>query len=173
MTAKKTSTTAKAELPADVEALSPEPDLVTLASGFVVRVEPLKFRGMLKLLKIVTRGAGPILMQMPLDFDDPEAFVQQLLAVIVMAVPEAEDEAVSFIQSMATPAELIADAQTKDQQHKNKELIEKLVDELDDPEIEDAIGIIEAIVRNEARDIQALGKRLGSILRTQMPTLSN
>ena len=155
----------------DVEALSPSPDTVTLESGLVVRVERLRTRGMFKLLKVVTRGGGPILMQMPLDFNDTEAFVQQFLAVVMMAVPEAEDEAIDFIRSMVTPAEFDENAKTKAAQQKNKELIEELVHELEDPEIGDTLEIIMKIVQNEASDIAALGKRLAATLKVQAASL--
>lgn len=166
-----TSTKTKATVSADVDALTAESDEnLTLSSGFVVRVERLKTRGMFKLLKIVTRGAMPMLSSGSLDFDDAEAFVQQLLAVVVMAIPEAEQEAIEFIQSMVVPTEFDENAKTADQKQKNKELFDRLVTELDDPEIDDTISIIERIVANEAADIQALGKRLGSILKTQIKT---
>jgi len=168
MTTKKASV----DVPQDVEALSPEPDQLTLESGFVVRVEPLKTRGMFKLLKIITRGAGPILMQMPLDFNDTEAFVQQLLAVTLMAVPEAEDEAIQFLQAMVQPAEYNPDAKSKADQQKNKELFERLVEELDDPNPLDTLNIITTIVTNEAENIGALGKQLAAALKTLVPSLA-
>ncbi len=155
----------------DVEALSPSPDLVTLESGLVVRVERLKTRGMFKLLKVVTRGGGPILMQMPLDFNDPEAFMQQFLAVVMMAVPEAEQEAIEFIQSMVTPADYNENAKSKADIAKNQALIDTLVAELDDPEIGDTLEIIIKIVQNEASDIAALGKRLAATLKIQTASL--
>lgn len=167
-----TRTTKAATVSADVDALTAEPDEITLSSGFVVRVERLKTRGMFKLLKIVTRGAMPMLAGGQLDFDDQDAFVQQILAVVVMAIPEAEQEAIEFIQSMVVPVEFDENAKTNDQKQKNKELFDRLVTELDDPQIDDTISIIETIVRNEASDIQALGKRLGSILKTQIKTPS-
>lgn len=165
MVAKKT----EAVVSADVDALDPASSTITLSTGLVVDVDRLKTRGMFKLLKIVTRGAGPILMQMPLDFNDNEAFVQQLLAVVVMAVPEAENEAIEFIQAMVTPEGFITRPRSEADKKKNKELIERLIDELEDPEIEDTLAIIETIVRNEAGDIQALGKRLASTLQTITP----
>lgn len=168
MTTRKTPETT---VPQDVEALSPEPDLVTLESGFVVRVERLKTRGMFKLLKIVTRGAGPILMQMPLDFNDQEAFVQQLLAVVVMAVPEAEDEAIEFLRAMVTPAEYDATAKTKEAKARNEALFEHLAEELDDPQPGDTVAILSNIIANEASNIQALGKQLAAILKTQLSSL--
>ena len=163
-------TTAKSPtaVPQDVEALAPSSDEITLSSGLVVRVTRLKTRGMFRLLKIVTRGAGPIIMQMPLDFNDSEAFMQQLMGVIFMAVPEAEQEAIEFIQSMVLPVAYNEGAKTKAQIDANNALIAQLVADLDDPEIDDTISIIESIVTNEAPHIQALGKRLAAILKTQL-----
>lgn len=155
----------------DVEALAPSSDTLTLESGLVVRVERLRTRGMFKLLKVVTRGGGPILMQIDLDFENTEAFVQQFLAVVMMAVPEAEQEAVEFIQSMVTPADYDENAKTKAAHQKNQELIDRLVAELDDPAIGDTLEIIMKIVQNEASDIAALGKRLAATLKIQTASL--
>lgn len=167
MVAKKTTTSN------DVEALTPDPELVTLESGLQVRIEPLKTRGMFKLMKIVTRGAGPLIFQMPLDFNNTEAFPQQLLTVLTMAIPEAESEAIEFIQAMVTPADFKEVTHSKADDQANKELFERLAVELDDPTIDDTFTIISAIITNEAPHIQALGKRLGSILQTQIPALKN
>lgn len=163
--------TTNESLDKDVDALSPISDLVTLESGFEVRVERLKTRGMFKLLKIVTRGGGPLIMQMPLDFGNQEVFVQQFLAVVFMAVPEAEDEAIEFIRSMVVPAEYDPKAKTKAAQEKNKQLFERLAEEFDDPEISDTFTIIEAVITNEASDISALGKRLAATLKVQTASL--
>jgi hypothetical protein len=155
----------------DVEALAPSPDFVTLESGLVVRVERLRTRGMFKLLKVVTRGGGPILMQMPLDFNDTEAFVQQFLAIVIMAVPEAEDEAIEFIKSMVVPVDYIDAPRTKADKQKNEELLTQLATELSDPEISDTFDIITKIVQNEAADIAALGKRLAATMKVQTASL--
>ena len=149
MTTKKTS----AAVPDDVDALSPSPDQVTLESGFVVNIERLRTRGMLKLLKIVTRGAGPILMQMKLDFEDSSAFASQFLAIIMMAIPEAEDEVVEFLQYMTVPAEADLSGKSKDAQERNKQLFSELHLELDDPDPVDTINIISKIIENEAHHI--------------------
>lgn len=160
---------ASIDVPDDVDALAPSPDVITLVSGDVVRVEPLKTRGMFKLLKIVTRGAGPILMEMPLEFDNEREFVQQLLAVILMAIPEAEDEAIDFIKSMVIPNEFIEGARPKTPEDElNKEAFARLNATLDDPHPLDTLSIIQTIVQNEAGNIQALGKGLAAILKTQL-----
>jgi len=166
-----TKNTPAAEVTADVDALSPEPDVITLSSGFVVRVEHLKTRGMFKLLKIITRGGGPILMNMPLDFSDQDVFVQQLLAVLVMAIPEAEEEAVDFLRSIVNPVEFNPNDKSAEGRQRNEALMDRLVAELDDPEIEDTFLIIEKVVTNEAGDIQALGKRLAAVLKVQTASL--
>lgn len=155
----------------DVESIAPSSDTLTLESGLVVRVEHLRTRGMFKLLKIVTRGGGPILMQMPLDFSDMENFVRQFLAIVLMAVPEAEDEAIEFIRAMVTPAEYDENATTKAAQQKNAELMERFVKETDDPEISDTFEIITKIIENESADLAALGKRLAATLQVQMGSL--
>lgn len=152
----------------DVDALSPDPDTITLESGLTVNVERLRTRGMFKLLKIVTRGAGPILMQMKLDFDDSEKFVGQLLAVVMMAIPEAEDEAIEFIQYMVTPSDYNEGAKSKADVEKNKQAFERLSRDLDDPAPSDTVAIISRIIENEAHDIQALGKQLAALLKTQL-----
>lgn len=166
MTTKKASSA----IASDVDALVPESDKITLSSGSVVRVERLRTRGFFKLLKIVTRGGGPILMQMDLNFEDPRVFMNQFLAVVVMAIPEAEDEAIDFIRAMVVPAEFVEDAKSKSAQQKNRDLVESLYDELDDPHPEDVLTIIEVIIRNEAEDIVALGKRLAATLKVMTPS---
>lgn len=168
MTAKKASI----DVPEDLDALSPSSDTITLESGFEVKIERLRTRGMFKLLKIVTRGAGPILMQMKLNFEDSEAFVGQLLAVVMMAIPEAEDEALEFIQFMTVPSEYNPDSKAKGAAEKNKELFERLALELDDPNPLDTMNIIARIIENESHDIQALGKQLAALLKTQMGFLA-
>lgn len=167
MTTKKTSVA----VPEDVDALAPSPEFLTLDSGLVVRVERLRTRGMFKLLKIVTRGAGPIFAQMPLDFDDTEKFMGQLLAVVVMAIPEAEEETIEFLRFMVVPEAYDEYAKSKADQQKNVELFEELSRELDDPALTDSIAIISKIIENEAHDIQALGKQLAALVKTQFSFL--
>lgn len=179
MTTKKTSKAVAEEAPVEIEAeglainerqdvgtLSPEPgETITLSSGFVVRVEDLRTRGLFKLLKIITRGAGPIIMQMPLSYDDPEEFQTQILGIIMMAIPEADDAAIEFLQAMVTPAEVIENPRTNDQRDANRQLMARLVEELDDPSPGDAITIISAIVMKEAGNLRELGKQLGSAMK--------
>lgn len=142
----------------EVERIDPDPTgPVTLVSGAKVEIVPLKLRETMKLLKIVTRGAGGVLEQTmgDLDLDDPAAFAQTFGALIVFSIPEAENEAVEFIQSMVLPY----DFSNLPQQDKIDQLNALAVD-LSNPELEDVISIIERVVRRESEDIRNLGKRI-------------
>jgi hypothetical protein len=127
---------------------------ITLSTGLEVEIRPLKLREFLKLLKVITRGGASIMGNVNLDFNDTDAFVQELLAIILFAVPEAEDEVVEFLEAIVKPTGLVGDIQ------KDSDKMTLLVNTFDNPEIEDVIDVITLLVRTEGRDLQALGKRL-------------
>lgn len=145
----------------EVDRLLDEPGgPLTLASGTVVTLRPLKLREFLKLLKIITRGAGTLLQDLQLDFEDATQFTQTLLAVVLFAVPEAEDETIEFIQTIVEPTELSGDLKEQAGQRLT------LMRELENPELEDMIEILTALIRAEGRDLQSLGKRLRVMFQT-------
>lgn len=124
-----------------------------LTTGTKVVIRQLKLREFLRLLKIISRGAA-FSGGLQLDFDDPNQFVQTLIAMVLLAIPEAEDETIEFVQSMVDPANISSDRKTAIEQRT------ALFEELDNPEIEDLINVIGVIVASEGRDLQKLGKRL-------------
>lgn len=139
-----------------------EPDVtgpVTLVNGLEVEIVPLKLRETMKLLKIVTRGAGGVLESLmgDLDMDDPIAFAQTFGALIVMSIPEAENEAVEFINAMVLPAGFDAMPQQE-----KIDTLTALAEELVNPELDDVITIVERVVRRESEDIRNLGKRIST-----------
>jgi hypothetical protein len=146
----------------DVEVIVPEDELVALSTGTSVRIQPLKARQFFKLLRIITHGAGGMLLNIQFSPDDtPEAFGAKLVALVGFAVPDAEDEVIDFLLSMTEPEGFKSGRKlTKDQKDANKQLLEDFMDEMDNPELEDIVTLIEAIVKREAEDLQALGKRL-------------
>jgi hypothetical protein len=157
---------------AELDALIAEPTTVRLSTGTVLQIERLRARQFFKLLRIVTRGALPAMQDMSLfkigaDMDARE-FAGRFLSLMLLSIPEAEDEAIEFVQAMVTPVGLIerrglklnkADAE------RNTELWTKVITDTDNPELEDLVTIIEAIVQREAADIQALGKRLAAMFK--------
>lgn len=155
----------------DIESLLPASEVFELSSGAEVRVNRLKTRETLKLLKVLTVGGGGMLTSIDWSGmqDNAEAFAGKLVALVIYAVPLAEDQALEFIQAMVSPKDLIDRPRSKADREFNKELWEELAYELDNPEIEDTINIIIRIVQREAKDIQGLGKRL----RLLMPAALN
>jgi hypothetical protein len=152
----------------EIDRLDPEQVIVKLSTGYEVALQRLKTRQFFRLLKVLTRGVGPAVVQTGLDFkEDPEGFGQKLLAMTLMAIPEAEQQFIEFLQSMCKPVGLhepdgrrLTKAETED----NQAAIVELVEELNNPELEDLLDLAEAIVRAEAPEIQALGKRVASML---------
>lgn len=144
----------------EVDRIDPDPTgPVLLQNGTLVEVVPLRLRETMKLLKIVTRGGGPILEQLmgDMDLNDPTVFAQTLGALILMSIPEAENEAVEFIQSMVRPV----DFDSLPQQEKISQLNALMID-LNNPDLDDVVTIVERVVRRESEDIRNLGKRIAT-----------
>jgi hypothetical protein len=156
-------TTAKTDT--EISALTGESDeSVTLVSGLRLNVQRLKTRQLFKLVKIITSGAGGLLGTLDFSGEDASDFAGQLLAITVVAIPEAEDEAIEFIRSMVTPADTVTGKLTKKQIEANDALLVQMFTELENPELDDLISIFEKVFANESDHIQSLGKRLMSIL---------
>jgi hypothetical protein len=152
----------------EIDKLDPIPETVTLQSGLQVQLESLKARQFFKLLRIVTHGALPGLHQSGLfemkDLDTDE-FLGRLLSITLLSIPDAEEETIAFIKSMVYPTGLIDRKGLNRQDGERNTLLWEAVDaELENPELDDMVTIIEAVVKREAADIQALGKRLASLL---------
>ncbi len=149
----------------ELDRLDPELPVVKLESGFPVEVVRLKTRQMFRLLRILTRGAGPAIAQLDFSGDSAE-FAQKLMGILLVAIPDAEQETVGFLQAMCKPAGLVekkAQHMTKAENDQNQSLWERFNDELFNPEIEDTISLLEVIIASEAPEMQALGKRLASL----------
>lgn len=150
----------------DISSIVPESGPVRLSSGTYVEVHPLRTRQLFKLMKIITRGAGPLFLEMDLNFSDSEeAFVGKLLGLVIIAVPEAENEAIEFLQAMTDPVGTIEGRRlTPADQERNDTLWAAYNAALENPELEDTLDLIEVIIRRSASDIQSLGKRLRTML---------
>ncbi len=153
----------------ELDKLDAIPESVTLRSGTVIMLEPLKARQFFKLLRIITHGALPGMQSSGLfDMDglDSEEFIGRLLSVTLLSIPDAEDETILFLRSLCYPAGLIErKGLNKQDVEKNRALWESLDEELENPDLDDLVTIIEAVIKREASDIQALGKRLASMLK--------
>lgn len=151
----------------ELDRLDPQPTVLKFKTGFEVEVLRLRTRQFFRLLKILTHGAGPGLLQLRLDPSDPTAFGQQMVTLMLLSIPDAEQDAISFLASMCRPLGIKdkPDSQlTKQEKEDNGNLWERFTEELHNPDPWDTIDLVEAIIRQEADDIQALGKRLASML---------
>ena len=153
----------------DIDTIASEPTPLTLESGFEIKIERLKTRALMALLKILTRGAAEVLPSLRFGEDTTqEEFTGQLIAAVVLAIPEAEEETVAFIQRMVSPAGIIEGRRlSKAEIQQNVDLEMQLRDELDDPELTDLVTIISQIIEIEAPHIIALGNQLGALLKVQ------
>lgn len=148
------------------DVLASEPVVITLSTGTRISIERLKTRQLLRALRVLTTGAAEVLADFKFDAEDEEGMAANILAALVFAIPEAEDETIHFIQSMIKPADIKEDVKTKGDKLYNEDLYKSLEKETYNPELEDLISIVEVIVKNETPHISALGKRLMLLLPT-------
>lgn len=152
----------------DIDTIASEPTPLTLESGLEIKVERLKTRALMSLLKILTRGAAEVLGTIRFGSDtSQEEFTGQLIGAVILAIPEAEDETIEFINRMVIPAGIKEGRLSKSDIVANVELEDRLRAELKDPALEDLVTIVSEIVTNEAPHILALGKRLGALIQVQ------
>lgn len=151
----------------EIDRLDPVPVTVKLTSGFEVEVVRLRTRQLFRLMRILTRGASPAALSQ-LNFSDSsdegkKAFSAQLFSVLIMAIPDAEQEAIAFLQSMMKPAglkERPAAQLSKAEAKANEDMFARFSTETFNPDLEDTLNLMEAIITQEAPEIQALGKKL-------------
>jgi hypothetical protein len=148
----------------ELDRIDPQPETCKFTTGFEVEVLRMRTRQFFRLLRVLTHGAGPAMVQSGLDFSaDPGEFGQKLLMLTVMSIPDAEQEAIMFLSSMCRPAGIIDRPQpqlSKQEAEANKALWDKYGAELHNPDLEDTLALAEAIIRREAPELQALGKKL-------------
>lgn len=152
----------------ELDRLDPQPEVMSLSCGIEVRLLPLRTRQMFKMMRIITHGAGQRIATSGLNFsDEPDVFLQKLLAVVVFSIPDAEQETIDFLQSMVEPAGLVDKLPrdlSKAEREGNIALWTDLNKELWNPDPLDTIDLVEAVFRREAADLQALGKKIRRVV---------
>lgn len=154
----------------DIDALSAEPQELTLASGFPIKVLRIRTRATMSLLKILTRGAGEALMAIRVGADtSQDEFVGTLLGAVILSIPEAEEETIEFLNRVVEPAKLIDKPRlTPGDIEWNQDQEDLLRAELRDPDLDDLVTIVSEIIRIEGPHVMALGKRLAALLPTAL-----
>jgi hypothetical protein len=136
-----------------------------LTSGTEVEIQPLKLRQFLKFIKILTSGASEIWSNMQIDTNDMNAFMRDIAGLALFAIPEAEEQTVDFLKSIVMPANM-PEGNDRASRDKRLEMLTALYAELDNPDLDDALSLIQAIIEAEAADLMALGKRLRRMFET-------
>lgn len=133
-----------------------DPLYVHLSNGSKVTLKSLKARQLFKLLRILTRGGAQYLglLQEGFTSDNPNEFANNLIAVCVLAIPEAPAETFDFLLSMV---DLPLDPVTG----KYGSEAEEIVNLMNDPELEDVIEVVTRVVNDNKGDLVSLGKKLG------------
>lgn len=151
----------------DLDRIDPDAATVTLASGTEIQITRLRTRQFFRLLKVLTHGGGEMLVR-TLDFSAPgDEFAQRLAMAILFSIPDAEQEAILFVQSMCLPVGVAPPEvrrRDKRQREDDDAAFAALAEELFNPPLDDTVTIVEAVIKQEAGDIQALGKRLAGLL---------
>lgn len=152
----------------ELDRIDPQPESVKLSTGLEVEVVRMHTRQFFRLLRVLTHGAGPMLTQSGLDFSAPgPEFGQKLLMLVVMSIPDAEQEAIGFLASMCRPVGVTdkpASQLTKQENEANQALWARYNEEMHNPAPADTLDLVEVIIRQEAPELQALGKKLQRML---------
>jgi len=136
----------------DLESIVPAPGTIDV-DGIPARVRRLKSREFLSLIRVLTLGLGPNIGEFKLDGDEDEV-KGQVIAMFLMAIPEAIDEFGQFMFSIVDPVD------PKD----GKELAKRMKN----PEVEVLIDLITIVAEQEVNDFQSLvGKAKAALTRIQ------
>lgn len=163
----------------DSEVIETGPELVELSDGSNVLLEELKLRQFLRLLRIVTEGTPPGALANGLETlsADDGNFGANLLVMVMLGIPNAEDAVINFLASMVRPVGLVGGPGGKPRSKMTKQELERdeaayadLEEKLQNPDLEDTLILIEAIFKRSASDFGALGKRLASMFEVAKKT---
>jgi hypothetical protein len=166
----------------EIDRINPDPSLVTMPkSGMDLRLQRMGTRQLMRLLRILTHTSGGALVQEVFQFayaekpkDEAEReqaakdFGQRMIALVLLSIPDAENEFMDFIGSMYQPDGFIdkrADQLTEIQRKNNDALNQAYNAAIFNPDPEDTYVLIEAVIRREAKDIYGLGNRLALLFR--------
>ena len=133
-----------------------------LADGTYVIVRPLKLKELFAAFKIITRGAAMSMgaLSFSLLQDTQDQFAETLIALLINAIPEADQEFAEFLRVVVDPDTPEGGWPDRDAKAEAESHLDYLF--LGDPEVDDAIDILTVLITREAKDIQRLGKKVAN-----------
>jgi hypothetical protein len=149
----------------EMDALVPDTGASILIGGVPCTVNRIRTREMLALLRILTRGLGPMIQPMldQIDWSSTEGTVGHLGGMIVIASAEAPDATIEFVRSVVTP-----------EYDRDKDLTEQnmaFVQAVDNPDPVVIIDIIDRVVEQEREDIAALVGKAKAVFAKMTPVI--
>ena len=133
----------------DIEEIDPQPTdgPITIGvgrgdGGVKVKVNRLKTREFLALLRFLSRGLGPAVAELSFNTDDEEELAGEMIGTLIVALPEATDEFMEFVQAVVTPV--------------GKDDVARVKQEMANPDIDDLMAIGERVVVQEIPDLRRL-----------------
>jgi hypothetical protein len=151
----------------ELSVLAPSDDTLELSDGTRVKLLDMRARQFFKLLKIITHGpALNLILQngaSNLLSGSEQQILGKLVGYIGVALPDSFDEVVGFLYDMIEPEGLVKE-DSKKAKEDNRALVQKLAQLMTNPEVEDILDLVEAIIKREAADLAALGKKVMKLL---------
>lgn len=150
-------------LDSEIERIVPdEGEPLLLVDGTKVNVRPLKLKELFAAFKIITRGAAMSMgaVSFSLMSDNQDQFAETMIALLLNAIPEADQEFCEFLRVVVDPYVPEKGWVNSKERDEAEVHLDNVL--LVDPEIEDAIDIVTTVVYRESKDIQRLGKKVAS-----------
>lgn len=126
----------------DVEVILPDVETIDV-DGVPCRVNRLKTREFLALMRVLTVGIGSGLGQVRIDFSDPDSVAQDMTALMLLAIPNATPEFTVFLVSIVDPVD-----------GGEKGRVNAYLN--DNPDLEVMIDVFEAMAMQEKDDLAGL-----------------
>lgn len=134
----------------DMDVIAPSEALVTVA-GVECRVKRIKLRELMLLARVLTAGVGTNLADIKLNEDGAE---EQLIALLVMAIPEAGVEVCDLLRAVVEPQfEPPADEKAEKEQQRARAAVNA---EMRNPDPEVALDILGIVASQEKDSIPLL-----------------
>jgi hypothetical protein len=146
-----------ASQPTDSEVILPDTQSVTI-QGIEAEVRRLRTREFLALMKVLLRGVGGDLIDI-FGEEDQEKLQGRLVGAMLVAIPNATNEFVMFLQAVVV---------AKDQKQRKQ-----LMDYLENPELSDLLDVARVIIEQEVDEFARLGKEARVWWETMRMTLKN
>lgn len=136
---------------------------ITLTTGHVLNIRPIKTRQFLRLVKIIMQGAPHVL---PVLVPESENFKGMLRVAIINAMGDAPDAVIDFIQGAVQirPEDFVGKSQAE-----RSTLIKEVEGALLDPEMDDTLSIIAGVIALDGDNLEALGKRVVEMAKNPPP----